>query len=104
MIDAEEAKILEGHKAPIRYDQSSGMYPEFTIRYLRNIGMLECYYDYHKRCGMIITTKMGLDYLSLFYDIQKVNEMRRISADADRSDVPRRKKARKASCSIEGGI
>lgn len=71
MIDAEDAKILEGHKAPIRYDQSSGMYSEFTIRYLRNIGMLECYYDYHKRCGMIITTKMGLDSIRVCITIYR---------------------------------
>lgn len=95
MIDEKEARILERYKVPTRYGESSGMYPEFTIRYLRNIGMLECYYDYHERCEMIITTQMGLEYLVLYHDIQKANEMRRAVADADRYDVPRRKKARK---------
>lgn len=82
-------EVLKGHdKGPIPKGESYSRYTELRVRYLKNIGLLDCYFDYGTMSEMIYTTGMGRRYISLYEDELKAKDL----CDIILSGAPRKGK------------
>ena len=66
-MDEECIRAIRAHSdGPISRDESYKQYSESKIRYLKNLGLLDCYFDYSTGKDMIFTTDSGRRYLQAY--------------------------------------
>lgn len=72
----QDIMILEGfEKAARTRDVSYDMFSRSRIRYLKNIGLLDCYFDYDAGQDMIFLTDAGKAYLKIYRDEQRLKDL-----------------------------
>ena len=78
MRTSEIVGILKDHDVPQSRDHSYKRYSAYNIRYLKNVGLLDCYYDYGSNQDMIFTTGFGKRYIELHDGNADLDELRDI--------------------------
>lgn len=97
MRTSEIVGILKDHDVPKSRDHSYNRYSAYNIRYLKNVGLLDCYYDYGSNQDMIFTTGFGKRYIELHDGNADLDELRDIVlVDRDLSSSRYVKAVRKA--------
>ena len=97
MGTSEIVGILKDHEVPQSRDNSYKRYSTYNIRYLKNVGLLDCYYDYGSNQDMIFTTGFGKRYIELHDGNADLDELRDIVlVDRDLSSSRYVKAVRKA--------
>lgn len=83
----QDARILEGFENTARTrDDSYESFSRSRVRYLKNIGLLDCYFDYETGQDMIFLTDAGKAYLKTYRDEQRLKDL----SDYMRSGAPLR--------------
>ena len=70
--------ILKGHIDPRSYDDSCNGFSDCDIRYLKNVGLLDCYYDYGSNREMVFTTGSGMRYIEIYDGNADLDDLRDI--------------------------
>lgn len=78
IVDADTMRILRDHMLPKSRKDSYEDHSESFIRYLKNVGLLDCYYDYVTGKDMIFTTDLGKEYVELQSSNASLDELRDI--------------------------
>lgn len=65
MRTEEVVRILRSHIVPRPSDDSRDEFSDYSICYLKNVGLLDCYYDYKSNRDMTFTTEAGRRYVEL---------------------------------------
>lgn len=100
-MDEAYIEVLRGHvNGPVPKVESYSRYTELRVRYLKNIGLLDCYFDYASMSEMIYTTEMGRRYISLFEDEQKAKDLCDIIRSGDTREGKRYEDAVRKAASI----
>ena len=55
----DDIDVLKGHYTPLSRDESYLKYTEERVRFLKNVGLLDCFFDYETHVDMIFTTDKG---------------------------------------------
>lgn len=72
-------EALKGHvDGPLTRDESYGRYSPLYVRYLKNAGMLDCYFDYRTMEEMVFITDLGRKILYLHDADEKLKDLRDI--------------------------
>lgn len=71
-------RILKCHIDPKSRDDSYNEFSDYDIRYLKNVKLLDCYYDYGSNQDMIFTTESGKRYIELYDDNANLDNLRDI--------------------------
>lgn len=100
MNDELIVKILEKHIVPQLRETSYDTFKEQNIRYLKNTGLLDCYFDYTTRKDMIFTTAKGKDYIQMYKKSVKLNALRDIVIGGDTSSENYRKAVEAVSMNV----
>ena len=78
-------EILKRHLEPVPREESYRESTESRIRYLKNIGLLDCFYDYSKDMDMIYTTEHGKRFIVLNDCNASLDKLRDIIEEGDLS-------------------
>lgn len=70
--------ILKGRIDPRSYDDSCSEYSDCDIRYPKNVGLLDCYYDYGSNREMVFTTGSGMRYIGIHDGNADLDDLRDI--------------------------
>lgn len=76
-------RILKGHMNPRTHFESYSVYSEYAVHYLKNVGLLDCYFDYSTDSDMIFTTDMGRRYVELQDNNAQLDDLRDIVMGRD---------------------
>ena len=71
-------RILKDHLDPRTRSESYSIYSKDAVHYLKNVGLLDCYFDYSSGSDMIFTTDMGKRYVELQDDNAQLDDLRDI--------------------------
>ena len=78
MRTEEVVRILRSHIVPRPSDDSRDGFSYYSIRYLKNVGYLDCYYDYKNDRDMTFTTEAGRRYVELHEGNAALDDLRDI--------------------------
>lgn len=83
MDDETIVDILENHIVPQRCKSSYGRHRASDIRFLKNTGLLDGYFDYDTLKDMVFTTPRGSEYIEMHRRGVVLNNLRDIVLDGD---------------------
>lgn len=103
MDDELIASILEDHNVPKPCGASCRRHRASDIRYLKNTGLLDGYFDYGTLEDMVFTTHRGREYIGMHRRSVLLNSLRDILMGGDTSS-DRYRRAVEAVCGIQDEV